>query len=149
MALLEIMRIDDVVIGKSRFTSIPKDNVHPPCKGVFDNNSETEAYLKKFFEKAEKVGKDISFENRKTILKSKILPTDKICEVSVVNGESATDYTFVSVSFKFIAEREIKTIAKDYLYILCDRRYPVIVERKYLEDPKYREQKVHILNEFS
>ena len=76
----------------------------------------------------------------------KITASDKVKEIAIINaGQSSR---FISVSFKLITESEIKQVATAYTTIGAERRYPLLVEVKYVYDPKYKDIYLQIQNEF-
>lgn len=111
---------------------------------------DTENYLKGFFNKCKKIGKDglVIYENRNTFLGKKINASDKVIEFALINGESS-DSSFMTISFKLLIEKEIKEISKIYTSIGVDRRYPMLVDKKYMSGKKYKANRMKILEQFS
>lgn len=122
------MTLDDILVYDEDNTSV--------C-----DNSDTEDYIKKYFVDKTVIGKkDLSYHSEKrTLLNNKLRAMDKIIEVLVINAESAVSARFISVTFRIIAEREIKQISKKYVQFGESSRYPKLIERKYLEQKKYKE----------
>lgn len=113
------------------------------------DNSQTKTYLKEFFAKSEKVGKDlIMFENRKTIFGHKITASDKVREIGIINAHQVSPDNFISISFKLIVESEISNIVDKYMTMGLVRPYPLVVEIKYMTDPEYNDILLQIHDEF-
>lgn len=133
---------------KRKSVDVVKSNVTqttpPPISPI---NKETEQYLLRYFKNVEKIGKDGIHLDKKTILKNKIQPTDIVLEVAVVNGDGAASNNFVSVSFKLICFKEIKELSKIYLPIDNGKKYPTLVDKKYMELSEFYEHKRKIMDQ--
>jgi hypothetical protein len=114
------------------------------------DNSHTITYLKSFFDKSEKVGKEnlICYADRKTMFGRKITATDKVKELGIVNAQHALSNTFISTTFKLIVEAEISQVAKMYTSLGAVRHYPLVVEIQYMADPKHNKVLMRIQDEF-
>lgn len=122
-----------------------EDETLPP-----QDTYETEEILKSFFDKRDRIGKDgmVIYEGKKTFLGAKIKSTDKIIEFALINAQSADTSKFISISFKKMTEKEIKKIAKQYQVIGEPKRYPQLVDRKYMVLGKYKSIKTRVLDDF-
>jgi hypothetical protein len=114
------------------------------------NNSATIQYLKDFFAKTEKVGKEniICYAERKTMFGRKITATDKVKEIGIINAKHALSNKFISTTFKLITESEIVQVAKTYMNFGAVRHYPLLVEIEYIIDPKHNNVLIRIQDEF-
>jgi len=114
------------------------------------DNSITDQYVREFFKKAEKVGKDnlICYAERKTMFGNKITVSDKVKEVGIVNAEHAGGNKFISTSFKLFTESEIPQLIQKYTTIGAVRNYPLLVAIQYMEDPQYNNIRIRIQDEF-
>ncbi len=106
--------------------------------------------LLKQSEGVSKIGKKDLFlyENKKTLLNSKVLATDVVIEVTIVNADDAMTNKFISVTPKTTVVREFKEVAKRYIILPIDRRTCHIVERRYMEEPEFKEYRDTILDQF-
>ena len=113
---------------------------------VGDIDIETVHYLRQFYQKVSKVGKDdlIFYTERKTMFGNKILATDKIIEIGIINAGNFA--SFISITYKLIKETEIENVAMRYVSVGVDRR-PLVVERKYMFEDEYAEQRRRVMEE--
>jgi len=107
-------------------------------------------FLLKYFKLKRKLKKDdyIVFSSKKTILGTKIKSNDKVIEVIMVNAHEAASVKFISVTCRFVVERELKETSKIYMSLDDSRRVPLIVERKYMEDDSFYEHRMNIIEQF-
>lgn len=135
------------------------EEIHTPIANVeiqtykFDStfdNSVTERYVKEFFKKSEKIGKDnlICYGEKKTMFGGKITALDKVKEVGIINADHADGSRFISTSFKLIKESEIPQLIKKYTTVGAVRNYPLLVAIQYMEDPQYNNVRIRIQDEF-
>ena len=113
---------------------------------------ETIRILEKYFENEQKIGKSVYetvYKGKKTILGSLIKSTDKVVSVMKIMGDTIINAKFVSVSPKFITERELKTVAKKFVAINESRRLPLLVEAKYICSEDYAKHRQEVYDQFT
>ena len=91
---------------------------------------------------------NILYKGRKTLLGSLLKENDSFIEFGVVNVEGILTNKFISLSFRYVAKREIKDIAKMYIILDTDRRFPILIESKYMELPEYNKHRDKIYKQF-
>ena len=113
-----------------------------------DIDVDTVNYLRKYFINVQKVGKDdiIFYADRKTMFGKKILATDKIKEIGIINIKNIS--VFISTSYKLVKETEIEEVARKYITIGADRRVPIVVERYYMDNEEFISQRRKVMEEF-
>lgn len=141
------MNFDDILIFEDDDKQEPVSEKEPTVskKQIY----ETVDCLSTYFEGKKSIGKaDMEIYSGKTsILGTKIRSIDKIIEVALINAQSADTSNFISISFKKVLERDIKDVAKKYVCVSSRKRYPLIVERKYMEQKQYKNIRKRILEE--
>jgi len=103
------------------------------------------------FDKVKKLNKDTyvnSYKGKKTLLGSLIKQTDKVIHVLLVNGNNARGAKFVSVSPRYITEREIGMVSKSYVSLDHSRRVLAVVEAKYMNGINYQKHRQKIVDQF-
>lgn len=117
------------------------------------NNKEltNEIPLKDKFKFIDKISKkNISIYNgKKTLFDKKIELNDKVMEVVIVNAKHLSENQILSVTFKYISEKELNKIYKEYSVLRINHRYPALVEKKFLRDKRYSTIKKLIEEEYS
>lgn len=126
--------------------SIKENNT--PINSVFELTVDA---LNNYFKRAKKVPKkDFNqlYKGRKTLLGSLLKENDIFIEVAVINTEGIDINTFLSISFRYVSKREIKDVSKKYVIIDPDRRYPLLVESKYMDMIEYVNYRDKIYKQF-
>jgi hypothetical protein len=121
------------------------------CASAFEID-ETVNTFKRYFESLDRIGKDaynVVYKNVKTILGNPIKSTDKVLSVLSIIPGTITSESFISVSPRFVVEREMKLVAKKYVSVNGTRRVPVVVEAKYMNSEHYPKHRKNILAEYS
>jgi len=124
----------------------PSENVH--VNHVYEM---TLSQLEQFFENKKKLPKktfNFMFKGKKSILGSLLKENDIFLEVAVLNVDNVFTTKFISMSFKFMAKRELKAVSKKYTIIDPDKRYPLLVEAKYMDLDEYSKQRDKIYKQF-
>jgi len=103
------------------------DMIHNYFTGRF---KETPAITKKDFE---------VYKGKKTLCNTKIKEKDKVVSVCVMHTGTLSGSEHISVSFKYIALRELEKVCKKY-YLVKERREPVIVELEYMFNKESRKK---------
>lgn len=123
-------------------------------KPMFASASEqatTKQTLVERFEQRKKIGKDVyntCYKGKKTLLGSLIKQTDKVMSVLLVNGDNAKDARFISVSPRYITDREIESLSKRYVSLDHSRRELALVEAKYMNGVDYQKHRQKIVDQF-
>ena len=107
--------------------------------------------LKERFKDKKAIGRSLYkliYTGKKSILGTPIKPTDTVIEIAVINEHSILRSHFINIQFKYVIKREIKDVANRYMSLDHSRRILLLVEYKYMTNPKYMKHRNKIMNEF-
>ena len=113
------------------------------------SKAEDKAYFEEQFSLIEKTMKiDLPLvEKKRSLFNGRFKLYDKVMEVAVLNAGFVMSGGMLSISFRHISETEVKKVLKEYTIVRVSR-YPVIVERKYMEDNEYKDYRKIIEQEY-
>ena len=137
------MGLDDIMDFGGEDTNVEEYDTE------FDHST-TVSTLTRHFEGRSKLGKDLFntiYNGKKTILGTPIKSTDKIISVLLISSDTFSN-KFISVSIRYVSEREIKKVSKKYISLDNSRREPLLVECKYMESVKYQDCRQKIVDQF-